>query len=404
MMGAMMTQYFQLSNALVDDWLMRLSGSAIKVYLAVVRKTRGWQKSVDLISISQFELMTGLCRPTVRSALDELLALGLITVDHGGRIAAYRLNDATLLGDHYPVDNMTDAQDLVDRSGKFFASCSKKNYYKRGKNFTPQKDNKINLRKKAVASDLPQQQVLNLDEQQRTAAPADLRSQSAEPVQPIARYRWQIGVGVSEMAVGQPDAVAASQTMVTGIADAEVRQPIQPEVASTSDTATKAQVKARPKQGAKAGKRWRIADAAVPEGVSTAVWQQYLAMRRSGRNRLDTQHKYFNLINKLDQLRAAGQDVNLCLDQSQQESWLGVFAVKSGYVASVYVAGRADVARGMADVGARQADRVASPTPAEVPVKVLDRTEAAKRCQDLWRMLGGGVRAMAAGSVAGVAA
>jgi hypothetical protein len=45
---------FQVSNIIVDDALHKMSGSAAKCYLLIVRKTIGWQKKYDAISMSQF--------------------------------------------------------------------------------------------------------------------------------------------------------------------------------------------------------------------------------------------------------------------------------------------------------------------------------------------------------------
>ena len=51
---------FQLPNALVDDkYLVELKGSALSMYILIVRKTRGWQKECDRISLSQFTEFTG---------------------------------------------------------------------------------------------------------------------------------------------------------------------------------------------------------------------------------------------------------------------------------------------------------------------------------------------------------
>ena len=45
---------FQISNAFVDEMMGELSGNAVKCYLIIVRKTRGWGKESDAIAIGQF--------------------------------------------------------------------------------------------------------------------------------------------------------------------------------------------------------------------------------------------------------------------------------------------------------------------------------------------------------------
>lgn len=86
---------FQLPNAFVDDMLAQVSGNACKVYLLIVRKTRGWQKEKDYISYSQIQKITGISSATVSKAIDELSKLGLIKVKTGNEKSAnqYSLND-----------------------------------------------------------------------------------------------------------------------------------------------------------------------------------------------------------------------------------------------------------------------------------------------------------------------
>ena len=70
---------FQISNAVIDEYLSKMSGNAWKCYGLIVRKTRGWQKTHDSLSISQIQKFTGIRKEeTVQKAIDELIALGLI--------------------------------------------------------------------------------------------------------------------------------------------------------------------------------------------------------------------------------------------------------------------------------------------------------------------------------------
>ena len=50
---------FQLPNSVVDELLADLTGAELKCYLLVVRKTKGWNKEIDSISIGQFMEVTG---------------------------------------------------------------------------------------------------------------------------------------------------------------------------------------------------------------------------------------------------------------------------------------------------------------------------------------------------------
>jgi len=70
---------FQISNAVIDEYLSKMSGNAWKCYGLIVRKTRGWQKTHDSLSISQIQKFTGIkSEKTVEKAINELVELGLI--------------------------------------------------------------------------------------------------------------------------------------------------------------------------------------------------------------------------------------------------------------------------------------------------------------------------------------
>ncbi|HGO6895422.1 TPA: replication protein, partial [Neisseria meningitidis] len=85
---------FQIANAVVDDLLCLMSGNAWKCYGVIVRKTTGWQKEMDYISVSQFKTLTGIKKDeTVTDALKELEELNLIaSVKQRGKVTGYRLN------------------------------------------------------------------------------------------------------------------------------------------------------------------------------------------------------------------------------------------------------------------------------------------------------------------------
>ncbi len=85
---------FQIANAVVDDFLCRMSGNAWKCYAVIVRKTTGWQKEIDYISVSQFKTLTGIKSDvTVADALKELVELNLIaSVKRHGQVTGYRIN------------------------------------------------------------------------------------------------------------------------------------------------------------------------------------------------------------------------------------------------------------------------------------------------------------------------
>lgn len=71
---------FQVPNVLIDEYLSKISANAFKVYIVMVRKTKGWQKDYDSLSQSQIMAMAGIgSHHTTRKAIDELIGLGLIS-------------------------------------------------------------------------------------------------------------------------------------------------------------------------------------------------------------------------------------------------------------------------------------------------------------------------------------
>lgn len=85
---------FQVPNAFVDEVMCQISDASTKIYLLICRKTRGWNKEMDSISLTQFELFTGKSRPTIIKCLRELIKFGLVvekpSTFHG---KTYKLGD-----------------------------------------------------------------------------------------------------------------------------------------------------------------------------------------------------------------------------------------------------------------------------------------------------------------------
>ncbi len=73
-------------NDLFDHWLPHLGEAELKVLLVVMRKTFGWQKIRDQISISQLAKITGMERETVIKAARSLQKKGVIKRDVVGKI------------------------------------------------------------------------------------------------------------------------------------------------------------------------------------------------------------------------------------------------------------------------------------------------------------------------------
>lgn len=76
--------YTRTPNALFDA-LPELSEVKLKLVLHIIRKTIGWGKDTDPISLTQFEQATDLSRPAIVEALKELLDQGWIAAAGRGK-------------------------------------------------------------------------------------------------------------------------------------------------------------------------------------------------------------------------------------------------------------------------------------------------------------------------------
>lgn len=83
-------------NVIIDD--PGLSPHAFRVAVLIARRTWGWHKETDSISLSQIVEATGMARSTAQKAVTELEAQGCIIVDSagplGGRPSRYTLRIA----------------------------------------------------------------------------------------------------------------------------------------------------------------------------------------------------------------------------------------------------------------------------------------------------------------------
>ncbi|MWN30986.1 hypothetical protein GQ595_00885 [Gilliamella sp. Pra-s54] len=84
---------FQVPNAVIDELMADMSANALRCYLLITRKTTGWGKASDKISISQFMQYLGIKdKRTIYVALSELTNLGLINaIKNNGEITEYSL-------------------------------------------------------------------------------------------------------------------------------------------------------------------------------------------------------------------------------------------------------------------------------------------------------------------------
>ena len=90
---------FQVPNAFVDEVMRDIGDVSAKLYLIICRKTRGWYKEFDSISLSQFQEFSGKSRPTVTKAIAELIQVGLIIEGESTIYGnSFKLNDDCVVG------------------------------------------------------------------------------------------------------------------------------------------------------------------------------------------------------------------------------------------------------------------------------------------------------------------
>ncbi len=84
--GGIMSKFvpnsFMVANAFVDEAMYKISDASVKIYLLIIRKTRGWTKESDALSLRQLESLSKKSRPTVIKCLTELEEVGLIKKHH----------------------------------------------------------------------------------------------------------------------------------------------------------------------------------------------------------------------------------------------------------------------------------------------------------------------------------
>ena len=66
----------------------------------------------------------------------------------------------------------------------------------------------------------------------------------------------------------------------------------------------------------------------VPQGVEIALWEDYLVMRKQ-QKAPNTERALKQLIKKLDDFRAKGQNPNEIVKQSYENGWKGLFELKN---------------------------------------------------------------------------
>lgn len=102
---------FIIPNSVIDELLAKLTCAELKCYLFVVRKTKGWNKESDSISVSQFMEVTGLSNRSVITACESLVEMGLLKRSGGER----KLNTYSVKAFDFSETGEKSSSDLVKK-------------------------------------------------------------------------------------------------------------------------------------------------------------------------------------------------------------------------------------------------------------------------------------------------
>ena len=102
---------FQIPNSVIDELLAKLTCAELKCYLFVVRKTKGWNKESDSISVSQFMEVTGLSNRSIITACESLVEMGLLERSGGER----KLNTYSVKAFDFSESGEKSSSDLVKK-------------------------------------------------------------------------------------------------------------------------------------------------------------------------------------------------------------------------------------------------------------------------------------------------
>ena len=83
--------YTQIPNIILDDVIKDMGEAELKVFLAIARKTFGWHKKKDKLSLTQLQELTGLSRQGVINGIEDGIKRGTIKKIPSGQSFFYQL-------------------------------------------------------------------------------------------------------------------------------------------------------------------------------------------------------------------------------------------------------------------------------------------------------------------------
>lgn len=158
--------YTEIAHELLEAFArLNLSPSDWQILWVILRKTYGWKKKADLISISQFQSLTGLdrksvCRSIKSLAVKNIVSVGSIRDPKGGKINTYQIqkNYRKWVGFRSVTDD-TSCSDTSDTSGSVINGTEvvSRSTEVVVSPVTPTKDNKTNIQKGDIFFDLKEE-------------------------------------------------------------------------------------------------------------------------------------------------------------------------------------------------------------------------------------------------------
>ena len=107
--------YTKCPNDLIDDHMPDMSMAELKVVMVVLRKTVGWQKPKDVISLSQFVDATGLTRKPVTKGISDAIDRGVLCRERSGQSFRYWISSS---GESPPVEKVHQWSNSTGSSGE----------------------------------------------------------------------------------------------------------------------------------------------------------------------------------------------------------------------------------------------------------------------------------------------
>jgi len=140
--------YTQIPNELFDKYQQKLPPTSFSVLMAIARKTFGWHKEKDSISLSQLEGITGLSRPTIIGAIKHLEKMNIVsTIKQEKRATVFEIivEDVETGKEILPEEDEAGKEILPEKD-----ETGKDSLPRVVKNFNPQKKVKESFKDKDV--------------------------------------------------------------------------------------------------------------------------------------------------------------------------------------------------------------------------------------------------------------